>query len=188
MEDGEIIALFQRREEQAIREAERRFGFSCFSVAYNILQSREDTEECVNETWLRAWNSIPPACPRNLRVYLITIARNLAFTRYRRDHADRRGGGALPAVLDELAECVAAPGTPEDTVMGFALRESINRFLGTLPDRERDVFLRRYFYVEAPEQIGTRYGIRAGNVAVILTRVRKKLRKHLIREEFLDDK
>lgn len=188
MRDDEILALFRQRNEDAILECSRRYGFSCFTVAYHILKSREDTEECVNETWLRAWDAIPPGCPRNLKVYLLTIARNLAFSRYRKETALRRGGSELPEVLDELAECVAAPGSPEEAVMASELREGINRFLKHLPKRDRDVFLRRYFFVESPVEIGERYGITSGNVSVILNRVRKKLKQFLIQEELIYDK
>lgn len=186
MKDDDIIKLYWDRNEQAIRETQARYGFTCFRIAQNILKSREDCEECVNETWLRAWNGIPPAKPNNLKQFLITITRNLAFNTWRRQTAERRGGGEIEAVLDELEECVSASGNPEDQLLGQELRNSINSFLENLPVRERDVFLRRYYYVESVQKIGERYGIKDGNVAVILWRVRKILRKHLEKEGYLE--
>lgn len=186
MKDDDIIALYWERNEQAIRETQARYGFTCFRVAQNILKSREDCEECVNETWLRAWNGIPPAKPNNLKQFLITITRNLAFNTWRRQNAERRGGGEIEAVLDELEECVSASGNPEDQLVGQELRNSINGFLKNLTVRERDVFLRRYYYVESVQDISDRYGIKTGNVAVMLWRVRKKLRKHLEKEGYLE--
>lgn len=186
MNDEEIIALYWERNELAIRETQVRYGYTCFRIAQNILKSREDCEECVNETWLRAWNGIPPAKPNNLKQFLITITRNLAFNTWRRQTAERRGGGEMEAVLDELEECVSASGNPEDQLLGQELRNTINSFLENLTVRERDIFLRRYYYVESVQEIGERYGIKDGNVSVILWRVRKKLRKHLEKEGFLE--
>ncbi len=187
MEDDKIIALLFDRNEQAVWELQKRFGFSCFAVAKNILPSREDCEECVNETWLRAWNAIPPRHPENLKYYLTSITRNLAFNRRRDQSRDRRGGGEIDAVLDELSESLAAPGTPEEAYFGRELGTVINEFLASLPERDRDVFLRRYYFVESPRTIAERYGMREGNVAVILTRVRKKLKKHLSKEGYFYD-
>ena len=187
MTDEEILALYFLREEQAITETANRYGSCCYTVANRILRSPEDSEECVNETWLRAWRTIPPSYPHNLKMYLTSITRNLAFniSRYRR--ADRRGGGEVDAVLDELSECLAAPGTPEEELIRRDLGRVINEFLDTLPERDRDVFLRRYYFVESPREIARRYRMREGNVAVILSRVRKKLKKQLLREGYIHD-
>lgn len=188
MRDDEILALFFARSEQAIRQVQRQFGAYCFSTANRILRSREDCEECVNETWLRAWQTIPPKKPDNLKLYLASITRNLAFSRYRCQNADRRGGGEIPAILDELSECVDASATPEENMILKEMGAVINEFLAKLPERDRDVFLRRYFFAESTREIAERYGMREGNASVILTRVRKKLRKHLIREGYVYDK
>lgn len=188
MTDEEILSLYFRREEQAIRETSDRYSACCYTVANRILQSPEDSEECVNETWLRAWKTIPPAYPHNLKAYLTSITRNLAFNIRRSRKALRRGSGEISAVLEELSECVAADGTPEEDLIQRELGQTINAFLDTLPERDRDVFLRRYYYVESHREIAQRYRLRENTVAVILTRVRKKLKQHLIREGYIHDK
>ena len=112
MEDWEILDLFQQRSEQAILELSRKYGPLCMKLAYNILGNIGDAEECVNDTYLAAWNSIPPQRPSNLRLFLGKITRNLSLDRYRRLHADKRGGGELPGLLEELESCA----TERDTV------------------------------------------------------------------------
>ena len=188
MNDDDIIALFYDRDEQALTEIQNRFSGKCYCVAWRILKNHEDCEECINETWLRAWRSIPPAYPRNLKMYLLTITRNLAFNTVRYRTAARRGGGEIHAVLDELSECVASGSSPESDLMTQELGEAVNRFLEQLTERERSIFLRRYFFVESLDDIAERFGIRQGNAAVILPRVRKKMKKFLSREGFIDDK
>lgn len=187
MTDEEILALYFLREEQAVRETAERYGSCCYTIANRILRSPEDSEECVNETWLRAWKTIPPAYPHNLKTYLTSITRNLAFNISRSRKALRRGGGELEAVLEELSECIATPGTPEEALIQRELGQVINAFLDTLPERDRDVFLRRYYYVESHREIAQRYRLRENTVAVILTRVRKKLKQQLIREGYVND-
>lgn len=184
MTEEQIITLYQQRDETAVQESQRQFGAYCYTVAKRILRRHEDCEECVNETWLRAWRTIPPQHPKSLKLFLASITRNLAYDRYRKQGAQRRGGGEIEAVLEELDQCVAAPETPEDAVLAGDLAAEINRFLGTLPERDRDVFLRRYFFTEPVRDIARRYGLREENVAVILSRTRKKLKQHLCKEGY----
>ena len=198
MEDAEIIRLYWLRNETAIAESEKAYGAYCFTVANNLLDSPPDAEECVNDTWLKAWGAIPPARPKYLRLFfgrppkrpsvlsafLGKITRNLAFDRWRHDGCAKRGGGEVELVLDELTECVSDTESPEDVLQNNALRESLNRFLNRLSPREHRIFLRRYFYAESVKAIADRYDLRESNVLSILSRTRKKLKEHLQKEGF----
>ena len=184
MDDNRIIDLYFARDERAITATDAKYGAYCFAVANNVLGVREDSEECVSDTWLTAWNAIPPERPNVLRVFLARITRNHAFNRYKANRAGKRGGGSLPLVLDELADVVAGSDV-ESEVDASALREAVNRFLAELPARERGVFLRRCFYVEDVATVAKRYGMSCGAVQASLFRTRQKLRAFLEREEFI---
>ena len=186
MSDEEIIELYFQRDEAAVSATSDRYGPYCYSIAHRILHSAEDAWECVNDTWLRVWNCVPPQRPRCLRPFLAKITRNLAFDRFKRERAHKRGDGELQLALDELDECAAGASDVESEVLSAALKDCIHRFLRGLPARKRDVFLRRYFYVEPTAAIAKRYGLREGNVLMILSRTRKELRDHLKREGFLE--
>ena len=185
MEDEKIIALFFDRDEAAIAAVWDAYGGYCAQVARNLLDGEEDVEEVLSDTWLRAWETIPPNRPGNLKLYLARIARNVSFDRFRAQTRQKRGGGEAHLALEELAECVAAPGRPGDALEAEELRRAVNGFLGRLPQRERKVFLLRYFYLESSENIGNRLGIRPALVRTILSRTRKKLRTYLEKEGFL---
>ena len=187
MEDSQIISLSWDRDPRAIEETRCKYGNYCYQVAQNILGCPEDAEECVSDTWLNAWNAIPPRKPGHLRLFLARITRNLSFNRYRLCNTEKRGGGQLPLVLDELDECLAGQEDVEGTVAARELGRCINAFLSSLPSREAAVFLRRYFYAESAEEIGHRFHLSPGNIAVILSRTRKKLRKHLVKEGYLHE-
>lgn len=184
LSDEQIIELYQRRDERAISATDDSYGPYCHSIANRILCSDEDAAECVNDTWLRTWNSIPPQRPRCLRAFLAKITRNLAFDRFKRRHAHKRGAGEIQLALDELEECVASPSDVESEVLLTELKRCIHRFLGQLPEQKRDIFLRRYFYVEPAGDIAKRYGLKKSNVLVILSRTRKELKDHLEKEGF----
>lgn len=185
MEDAAIVALYWERNQEAIECSREKYGAYCLTVSRNILDSREDAEECVNDTWLRAWNAMPPHRPRVLRMFFAKITRNISFSRFRRLAAKKRGGGTMEAVLDELAELLADTSDVQETLDAHELGETVRQFIRTLPDRERDVFLRRYFFTENIREIAGAYGITENNTAVILNRTRGKLRLHLIREGYL---
>lgn len=185
MEDSGIIALYWQRNENAIAETDRKYGPYCMTVAGAILPQREDAEECVSDTWFRAWNSMPPQRPNCLRLFLARITRNLAFDRWRAKNADRRGGGELALALDELSQCVAGSQDTESQAEARELEACIRRFLAGLPQRDRDIFLRRYFYVESVKSIARRYGMKEGTAAVSLHRCRQKLRAHLEKEGYI---
>lgn len=183
--DEEVIRLYQQRDEAAIRATDDRYGAYCYSIANGILCSAEDARECVNDTWLRAWNAIPPQHPRCLRAFLAKITRNLAFDRFKREHAHKRGSGELQLALDELEECVPASADVEGEVLSQELKRGINAFLQGISEQKRDVFLRRYFYVESTGAIAARYGLKEGSVLMILSRTRKELKTYLEKEGFL---
>lgn len=186
MEDEKIIDLFFAREEGAITAVRDRYGGYCAQVARKVLEEEEDVEEVLNDTWLKAWNSIPPNRPQNLKLYLARIARNLSFDRFRGRLRDKRGGGEAALALHELSECIPAPGQPGERLEAEQLERAVNAFLGTLPRRDRQVFLLRYFYVETTEEIGKRLGIRPALVRTSLSRTRKKLKAYLIKEGWLE--
>lgn len=183
MEDREILSLYQHRDEGAIEATAKKYGGYCAGIAGNILNIREDVEEVLNDTWMRAWSTIPPERPAVLKLYLARITRNLSYDRFRAQNRDKRGGGTVTVALEELAECIPAKGQPGDALAAKELREAVNRFLGTLPDRDRAVFLRRYFHVEDTVVIARAMGIRETGVRTILSRTRKKLKKFLEKED-----
>lgn len=182
MHDNQIVDLYIARDERAIGETNQKYGTYCLQVANHILSDRQDAEETVNDTWLRAWNSIPPNRPGVLKLYLAKITRNLSFSRYRAQTAQKRGGGEIMVALDELAECVGNGEDIESRLDRQELTASIQRLLKTVSLRDRNIFIRRYFFVESIADIAQRYGLKESNVLMILTRVRKKLKEHLIKE------
>lgn len=187
MEDAQIIALYWSRDGEAIRQTDEKYGAYCFTIAQRIVENQEDSEECVNDTWLRAWNAMPPERPEYLKLFLAAITRNLSLDRLKERKTAKRGGGTAALALDELSECVSGSPEVEDAVIAKELSESVGRFLDTLPPETRKLFLRRYFFLESAEEIARRFAMRPGTVTVTLHRVRKKLREHLKREGFFDE-
>jgi RNA polymerase sigma-70 factor (ECF subfamily) len=185
MTDLQIIELYWQRNEDAIRESDDKYGRYCFTVANAILLDELDSEECVSDTWLRAWAAIPPQRPNVLKMFFAKITRNLSVDRLKAKTAQKRGSGEAELILDELQECIASCGNAESEYMVKELGRSINGFVRNLPEREGNLFIRRYFYGESVEAIAKRYGILPHNAAVILSRVRQKLRRHLEKEGFL---
>ena len=145
MEDRQIIELYWERAEEAIRETDAKYGRLCQYIAQNILVSPEDSEECVNDTWLGLWNAIPPQRPDSLPAFLGRIVRNLSLSRWRRERAQKRYAG-LDAMLSELEDCLPDPRGVEEAVEGRALTSCIERWLEGLDREDRAVFLRRYWY------------------------------------------
>lgn len=184
MRDETIIDLYFKRDETAIVESDLKYGAYCRTVADNILHNREDTEECINDTWLRAWNAMPPTRPNVLKLFFARITRNISFDRYKRGMAKKRGGGEIDIALSELEDCIASRSDVEEEIEMRELEATINRFLGTVSEKERNIFIRRYFYVEKVSSIAERYGIRESGVFVILSRTRAKLKKHLTDEGY----
>jgi RNA polymerase sigma-70 factor (ECF subfamily) len=182
MDDSQIIALYFRRSEDAIAETEKKYGKYCHYIAYNILYSPADAEECVNDTYMKAWQSIPPQKPENLSAFLGTITRNIALNRYVRDRAKKRSAGT--EVVFEEAEELRSPSGGESFADELALREAINSFAASLTKETRIIFVRRYWYLSPINDIARDYGIPQGTVKSILSRTRKRLRKYLLKEGF----
>jgi len=182
VEDIRILDLYWDRDEQAISESEKSYGRYCHSIAYNILHDREDSDECVNDTWMRAWNVIPPKRPDKLAVFLGTITRNLSIDRWKRKRAMKRGNGGMDVALDELIECIPAVNSTEDVVEASELERMINDFLHSLSEQDCNVFLRRYWFMEEYAAISDRYGIKLNTVKTSLHRTREKLKVYLERE------
>ena len=187
MEDAQIIELYFQRNVEAIKETNNKYGSYCFSVAKNILHSKEDSEECVNDTWLKAWNAMPPQKPTVLRMFLTKITRNLSLNRFQAQRAKKRGGGEMPLVLDELAECIAHETNIEQEYIGKELGQCIRHFIRTLPEREGNIFVRRYFFTEPIMVIAKRYDMTDNNVMVSLSRTRKRLKVHLAKEGYFNE-
>lgn len=185
VEDKQIIELYNQRKETAIEHTAEKYTAYCFNIANNILHNHEDSEECVNDTWMKAWNAIPPTVPTCLRVFLGKITRNLSFDKYRASHSESRGGGQMAVVLDELEEIVAGSSDVEAHYEQKELVEAINTYLKKLPERDCNIFIRRYFYAEETCVIARRYGIKESNVLMILSRTRKKLHTFLKEEDFI---
>ena len=184
MNDEQILDLYFARDEQAVAETDRKYGGYCFTLANSILHSDQDAEETVSDTYMKAWSAIPPKRPAIFKMFLAKITRNLAFSRWRSLSAEKRGGGETALVLEELSECIAAPGAVEDGVDGKELARTIRAFLSTLPEREQDIFLRRYFFVEESGAIAQRYGMKPATVLRTLSRTRGKLKKYLTQEGY----
>lgn len=184
MKDSQIVDLYWHRDEHAIRETDIKYGAYCFTVAARILSDRGDAEECVNDTWLRAWNTIPPQKPVCLRMFLAKITRNLSFDKYKSRTAAKRGGGLLTTAFEELEECIPDHSDRSLDFQQQELADSIHFFLSSLPERERDVFLRRYFFMENISEIAKRFHLKESNVSVILSRTRAKLKSYLEKEGY----
>lgn len=183
MQDHDIIALYNQRDQQAIVQTERKYGAYCFAVANRILANEQDSEECVNDTYLRAWNAIPPQMPHSLRLFLAKITRNLSFNRYRQ----RKNAGyntEIVLALDELESVAANLTDPADMLAEQAFAHTFNQFLRSLPARDCDVFVSRYFHVRSVSEIANLYGLTEVNVRQILSRTRTKLKLHLESEGY----
>lgn len=185
MTDDKIIQLFFQRKEAAIEETHRKYGAYCFKIANNILNNREDSEECLNDTWLKTWNLIPPTRPVHFNLFLAKIVRNFAINRYRSKHTHKRGKGEMALVLDELEECIAGQADVETLYVAEELQSTINKFVRRLPERDGNVFIRRYFYTDSIKDISNRYHISENNVRVMLNRTRNKLRIELEKEGYI---
>ena len=185
MEDAKIVQLYFDRSEAAIAETARKYGKYCYSIAYNILMSRPDAEETVNDTYLGAWRAIPPHKPQRLNTFLGKITRRLALAKWKARTARKRGGGETALALEELGECIPDNNTPERAVELKELSAHLNAFLKTLPDTEQQVFVSRYWYVNPVKDVATQFGFSESKVKSMLSRTRKKLAAYLQKEGIL---
>lgn len=182
MEDHAIVELYWQRSDSAIPETEKKYGSYCHSIAYGICASHEDAEECVNDTWLKAWNQMPDKRPRLLSVFLGGITRNFAIDRYRSDTRQKRGGGETALALDELAGCIPAAEDTESLFEVGELERAIDFFTASLPETERRMFLARYWFVLPVAEIAARLDMSQSRVKSSLFRMRKRLRAFLKEE------
>ena len=179
MDDNKIIELFFARNETAIEETDKKYGRYCHTIAHNILASNEDAKECVNDTYLRAWNTIPPTRPERLSAFLARICRNLALGKYEYEHAARRSKNLLTA-LDELEGILYSHDeSPSDEI---AIKDALNAFAASLSSRDRIIFVQRYFYLLSIKDIARTIGEGESNIKIILMRTRNKLKAHLEKE------
>lgn len=183
MNDEQIIALYWERSESAIVETAAVYGRYCRKIAMNILANNEDADECVNDTYARAWSAIPPERPSKLSAFLGRITRNLALNVWEKHHAEKRGGGQLGVVLSELEELLSDGGSSvERQIEAASITESINRFLSEQSDVSRRLFVRRYWHTDRLEEIAADLGMPVSKAKSILFRMRKNLRTHLEQE------
>lgn len=184
MEDSRIVDLYWERSETAIYETQLKYGHYCFSIANNILPFREDAEESVNDTYMAAWNTMPPNRPSILSSFLGKLTRRISIDRWRNLSADKRGGGTVPIALEELTECIPGGSDPVAEVEAKELAEAVGRFLDTVPCMERKVFLMRYFDLAKIQDIAYQFNMSSSKVKSMLHRTRSKLRIALQKEGY----
>ncbi len=182
MKDTELINLFWERSETAIAIAAETYGSYCYTISYQILSSREDAEECVNETWLSAWNVIPPKRPERLAAFFGKITRNLSINRYQQYSAEKRGGCETALALDELADCIPDRTDVEAVLDTKLLSDAISAFLYAQPKQKRNLFIRRYWYLVPVKVLAAQSGMKENSVASVLFRMRGELKEHLTKE------
>ncbi len=184
MEDQQILDLYFGRDEEAIVQTDQKYGRYCYSIAYNILTNAQDAEESVSDTYMAAWQTIPPRRPAVLSTFLGKLTRHLSIDRWRQRSACKRGGGEIALALEELEGCAADVPTPEEDYQRKELVRAYVRFLDTLNVTDRRVFLRRYWYLDSTEEIADKFGFSQSKVKSMLHRTRKKLRQQLAKEGY----
>ena len=179
MEDARIVDLYWARSEKAIEETSAKYGNYCYAIAHNILANHEDAAESVNDTYLNAWNSMPPHRPAILSTFLGKITRRVSIDKWRGQTAEKRGSGEIVLVLDELSDCVSSSRTVEQEVETAELAKVIEAFVTSLPPVDRRVFICRYWYLDSISAISQHFGFSESKVKMMLHRTRKRLMKHL---------
>jgi RNA polymerase sigma factor, sigma-70 family len=182
IDDERIIDLFFKRDQQGIRELDIKYGKTCHSLSYNITNSKQDAEECVNDAYLGAWNTIPPTRPNPLLSYIVKIVRNISLKIYWRKQAAKRSGNYKIA-LEEIEGCIAGPQNVEDEMEARELARIIEEFLDTLTLENRVIFMRRYWFADSYKDIAELVGLTEKNISVRLTRIREKMKQYLIERE-----
>ena len=182
MEDARIVDLYWARSETAINETSAKYGKYCYTIAHNILANREDADESVNDTYLAAWNSMPPHRPAILSTFLGKITRRISIDKWRSRSAEKRGGGEIFLALDELSECISSHNSVEQEIEAAELGKAIDCFVMALPLMERRVFICRYWYLDSIASICQQFGFSQSKIKVMLHRTRKDLRSYLERQ------
>ena len=182
MDDTQIVALYWARDEAALAESEQKYGGYCRAIALGILESREDAEECVNDTWLRAWNAMPPQRPGILSAFFGKLTRNLSLDRWRRNKAAKRGGSQVEVALHELEDCLPDRRSPDEELDAGETAALISAFLRRQSEADRALFVRRYFHLEPLNEPADRFGMSVGQIKSKLHRMRGRLKLELERE------
>ena len=182
MEDAKIIDLYWARSQQAVAASEEKYGPYCHTIARRILDREEDAEECVNDTWLRAWNAMPPHRPGVLSAFFGKLTRNLSLDRWRRNKAAKRGGNQVEIALHELEDCLPDRRSPDENLEAWETAALISAFLRRQPQLDRVLFVRRYFHLEPLDSLAGRFGLSAGQVKSRLHRMRQRLKAELEQE------
>lgn len=182
MDDSQIVALYWERNENAIDATAAKYGRYCYTIAYNILSNREDADESVNDTYLSAWERIPPHRPSVLSTFLGKITRRISLNRWRKQTRAKRGGGEMPLALEELSECIPSHTSTEMIVEQKELTQAINSFLESLPQTERDIFVSRYWFLASVKDICANFNFTESKIKSMLFRTREKLKNHLKKE------
>ena len=182
MKDAEIVELYWNRDEAAITATSERYGNYCYSIAYHILQCSEDAKECVNDTYWKVWQSIPPQRPSRLATYVGKITRNLSLDRLKQLNAQKRGKGQVELALQELESCIPSADDMDQIADEIVLSDTINQFLRAQPRTERNIFVGRYWHLYSISDLAQAYGMRESKVASLLFRMRQKLKHYLEKE------
>ncbi len=182
MSDNEILELYINRDEDAITKTAEKFGRYCRKISFGIIRNDEDVEECLNDTYLKTWNSIPPQRPECLATYIGKIVRNLSIDKYKSYNAQKRGNGQVSVALAELEDCIAASSGVEQAIEEKFLTEAINNYLHTQTREKRNIFIRRYWYIHSIKEISDAYEMSESKVTTILFRMRNELKHYLEKE------
>ena len=182
MEDTRIIEMFFERDQQAIQELDTKYGKVCHKLSYNIVNNRYDAEECVNDAYLGAWNTIPPTKPQSLQAYICKIVRNISLKIYYRKEAAKRNS-TYTIAMEEIEACIADPNTVEAEIEARELARIIESFLDTLTVENRVIFMRRYWFSDSCKDIAEFVGLSEKNISVRLTRIRQKMKSYLAERE-----
>lgn len=182
MEDSDIIKMYEARDERAISETADKYASYCYSISYNILRSKEDAEECVNDTFVKAWSIIPPKKPNCMKAFLGRITRNISLNVLEKSSAQKRGAGEYELALSELDNILCESSNVEDEIIKKEIISAVNHFLGTISKEKRIIFVRRYWYLDSVADISKKCGISESKVKSVLFRTRRSLREYLKKE------
>ena len=185
MEDLQIVALYWQRDPLAIEQTQRKYNSYLTKVAYNILHDLEDCAESVNDTYMAAWNAMPPHRPQSLCAFLSKLTRRISIDLLRKKQSAKRGGGEYEVSLEELSQCIPGGNDPEEETNGRALTKTIEDFLRGLPEKSRNAFIGRYFYMDPVKEVARYCGLTESNTKVLLHRTRAALREYLEKEGYL---